>query len=423
MTDDSTPTDGLAEGLGDGLADGLADGLGDGPLGFGRPLAGADQESGMVTALCARVIAATEPGAHGSVGPLDLRRLIEREVRFVAPLAERDVQRGLADAAEARLTGIGELDEWVRDPTVDEVLVNADSEIWIDRGGALQRVGQLGGQPLEHIIERILAPVGRRLDSTSPIVDARLADGSRVCAVSAPVSVDGTCLSIRRFAATPRSLASFTDATGAILMAEIIAARCNLVVTGATSSGKTSLLASIIASLVASERVVVIEDTAELPLGTRHVVRLEARPASPDGPPPIVLTELVRTALRLRPDRLVVGEIRGDEVLGMVQAMNTGHDGSFSTVHANGPLDALYRLESLVLRAAPTWPMAAIREQLARSIDVVVHVGRGTDGTRRIQSVSEVLPTLSADGVPATRMIAQLDRDRLVRHAPLSRRR
>jgi len=395
------------------------------PCGDGRSsaLSATAREADIVDTLCARVIAATEPGTHGMGGPLDLRRLIEREVRFVAPLADTATQARFADAADARLTGIGELDEWVRDPAVDEVLVNADSEIWIDRGGALQRVGRLSGQPLEHIIERILAPIGRRLDSTSPIVDARLADGSRVCAVSAPVSVDGTCLSIRRFAAEPRSLASFTDPPGALLMAEIVAARCNLVVTGATSSGKTSLLASIIASLPASERIVVIEDTAELPLGTRHVVRLEARPASPDGPPPITLPELVRTALRLRPDRLVVGEIRGDEVLGMVQAMNTGHDGSFSTVHANGPLDAMYRLESLVLRAAPTWPMLAIREQLARSIDVVVHVGRGADGTRRIQSVSEVLPTLLPDGSPGTQIIAQLDRDRLVRHAPLSRRR
>jgi pilus assembly protein CpaF len=383
----------------------------------GEPLADA------VDLLCTRVIEATDGTGDDTAVRADLRPVVDREVRFVAPLADQAAQRRLANAAHARLTGIGELDPWVRDPDVDEVLVNANSEIWVDRGGALVRVGELRSQPLGHIIERILAPIGRRLDSTSPIVDARLADGSRVCAVSAPVSVDGTCLSIRRFAAAPRPLQSFTDVAGAELIAEVIEARCNLVVTGATSSGKTSLLASIIASLDSSERIVVIEDTAELPLGTHHVVRLEARPTSPDGPPPITLPELVRTALRLRPDRLIVGEIRGDEVLGMVQAMNTGHDGSFSTVHANGPLDAMYRLESLVLRAAPTWPMPAIREQLARSIDVVVHVGRGPDGIRRVQSVSEVDAALSVDGTPHTRPVAEFDGDSLVRCAPLTRRR
>ena len=392
------------------------------------PLRGnsAEPSTDAVDALCARVIkittAADEQGG-GKAKRADLRPVVDREVRFVAPLAARDAQHRLANAAHARLTGIGELDSWVRDPGVDEVLVNADSEIWVDRGGALVQVGTLRSQPLDHIIERILAPVGRRLDSTSPIVDARLADGSRVCAVSPPVSVDGTCLSIRRFAAAPRPLRAFTDAGGAQLIADVIDARCNVVVIGATSSGKTSLLASIIASLHTTERVVVIEDTAELPLGRHHVVRLEARPESPDGPPPITLPALVRTALRLRPDRLVVGEIRGDEVLGMVQAMNTGHDGSFSTVHANGPLDAMYRLESLVLRAAPTWPMRAIREQLARSIDVVVHVGRGPNGTRRIQSVSEVDADLDADGAPGTRLIAEFDGVSLNRCAPLTRRR
>lgn len=373
--------------------------------------------------LCSRVIEVTNGTEIDTAARIDLRPVVDREVRFVAPLADHAAQRRLADAAHARLTGIGELDPWVRDPDVDEVLVNANSEIWIDRGGALVRVGELRSQPVGHIIERILAPIGRRLDSTSPIVDARLADGSRVCAVSAPVSIDGTCLSIRRFATAPRPLGSFTNDVGTKLIADVMTARCNLVVTGATSSGKTSLLASIIASLETSERIVVIEDTAELPLGKHHVVRLEARPTSPDGPPPITLPDLVRTALRLRPDRLIVGEIRGDEVLGMVQAMNTGHDGSFSTVHANGPLDAMYRLESLVLRAAPSWPLAAIREQLARSIDIVVHVVRGDEGTRRVQSVSEVDPALSVDGTPNTRPIAEFDGDSLIRCAPLTRRR
>ena len=321
----------------------------------------------------------------------DVAEAANVEARHVAPLATTDEQRRLAEAAVARLTGLGELDEWVNDVTVDEVLVNADNHIWVDRGGQLLRVGELTSQPLGNIIERILAPSGRRLDLTTPIVDARLADGARVCAVIGPVGVDGASLSIRRFGSSARDLAEFTNSLGVELLGQVVDQRCNVVVSGATSSGKTSLLAALIATLPDNERIVVLEDTAELPIGAQHVVRLEARPAAPDGPPAIDLNDLVRTALRLRPDRLVVGEIRGPEVLGLVQAMNTGHDGSFSTCHANGPLDALLRLESLVLQAAPTWPLPAIRQQLARSLDVVVHIGRSrSDGQRRLVSISEV---------------------------------
>ena len=346
------------------------------------------------------------------------------EARHVAPLATTDEQRRLAEAAIARLTGLGELDEWVSDVTVDEVLVNADNHIWIDRGGELLRVGTLSSQPLGNIIERILAPIGRRLDLTTPIVDARLADGSRVCAVIGPVGVDGASLSIRRFARSARQLAAFTDPIGVKILIQIVERRCNVVVSGATSSGKTSLLAALIAALPAHERIVVLEDTAELPIGAQHVVRLEARPPAPDGPPAIDLNDLVRTALRLRPDRLVVGEIRGPEVLGLVQAMNTGHDGSFSTCHANGPHDALLRLESLILQAAPTWPLPAIRQQLARSLDVVVHISRSrSDGKRRLVSICEVgVP--NHDGEPSLVPIAELRTgERLVQVGVLQSRR
>ena len=346
------------------------------------------------------------------------------EARHVAPLATTDEQRRLAEAAIARLTGLGELDEWVSDVTVDEVLVNADNHIWIDRGGELLRVGTLSSQPLGNIIERILAPIGRRLDLTTPIVDARLADGSRVCAVIGPVGVDGASLSIRRFARSARQLAAFTDPIGVKILIQIVERRCNVVVSGATSSGKTSLLAALIAALPAHERIVVLEDTAELPIGAQHVVRLEARPPAPDGPPAIDLNDLVRTALRLRPDRLVVGEIRGPEVLGLVQAMNTVHDGSFSTCHANGPHDALLRLESLILQAAPTWPLPAIRQQLARSLDVVVHISRSrSDGKRRLVSICEVgVP--NHDGEPSLVPIAELRTgERLVQVGVLQSRR
>ena len=348
-------------------------------------------------------------------GRIDLAATADREVRRMLPLDSRAEQRRVARAAVARLTGLGQLEELVDDPTVDEVLVNAAGDIWVDRAGRLHRAGHLVGQPLEHLVERILAPIGRRLDSSSPVVDARLADGSRVCAVVPPVGVDGPSLSIRRFARVVRPLTEFIDGVGVAVLREVLGARCNVVVSGATSSGKTSLLASLLRHLPAEERLVVLEDTAELPLDNDHAVRLEARPASPDGPPPIELTDLVRTALRLRPDRLVIGEVRGAEVVGLVQAMNTGHDGSWSTCHANGAVDALIRLETLVLQSAPAWPLAAVRRQLLRSVDVVIHVARGgPDGRRRIESIVEVVDDgVAADvgELPTVRPLVDVDAD------------
>ena len=360
--------------------------------------------------------------AHQTSDPAEL---IASEVRRLAPLAPADAHARLAQRAIAHLRGLGELDALVSDDTIDEVLVNAGSEIWIDRDGALQYIGTLRAEPIDLLIERVLAPLGRRVDRTSPIVDARLADGARVCAVLPPIAVDGPMLSIRRFRQRVVSIDAFTGATGCALLAEVLQARCNLVVSGATSSGKTSLVAALVANIDASHRLLVVEDTAELPLRHPHAVRLEARPASIDGPGPVDLAQLVRTALRLRPDRIVVGEVRGDEVLALVQAMNTGHDGSIATCHANGPADALLRLESLVLQAAPTWPLAAIRHQLARSIDVVVHVERGSDGDRRIAEIAEVAPPSPGGvGVASTRPLARLDaRGDLVTVATLGRRR
>jgi pilus assembly protein CpaF len=373
----------------------------------------ADAEGHLVAELCRRV--ARRRG--------DVATLVDDEVRRLAPLSTPADQRRLAREAVARLSGLGDLEELVADPTIDEVLVNDGREIWIERAGALERVGLLDGQPVEHLIERILAPIGRRLDRTTPIVDARLASGARVCAVVPPVAVDGTSLSIRRFSATIRPLESFTDDTGLDLCRALIAERCNVIVCGATSSGKTSLLASLTTLVPDNERVLVLEDTAELPVAGRHTVRLEARPATADLPTAVTLDELVRTALRLRPDRLVVGEIRGPEVLGLVQAMNTGHDGSFSTCHANSPLDALLRLESLVLQAAPTWPLVAIRQQLARSIDVVVHVARHGDGFRRIESISEICVPEAGDALvpPALRVLGRQRPDGFELHGSLSR--
>ena len=355
----------------------------------------------------------------------DVAAIVESEVRQAFPLHSRDDQQRLAQHAVARLVGLGDLDVLLRDPSVDEVLVNAGSEIWVDRGGTVIAAGHLHGQRVEHLLERILAPIGRRIDRTAPIVDARLPDGSRVCAVLPPVAVDGAVLSIRRFPSDTRAIDEFTGPGGQALLHEILAARCNVLVSGATSSGKTSLLSALLSATAAGERVLVIEDTCELAIGRGGAVRFEARPALADGPPPVTLADLVRAALRLRPDRIVVGEVRGDEVLALVQAMNTGHDGSMSTCHANGPVDALYRLETLVLQAAPTWPLAAIRQQLQRSIDIVVHVERDARAKRRtVTEISEVVDAHESAGPPAVRTLARTSPSgRLEVVAALTRRR
>jgi pilus assembly protein CpaF len=347
--------------------------------------------------------------------PGDPAALVQEEVRRLAPLCSPDEQLQLADQAVAHLRGLGELDQYIRDDAVDEVLVNAGREIWIDRNGTLHHVGRLDADGVEILIERVLAPLGRRVDRTSPIVDARLADGARVCAVLPPIAVDGPMLSIRRFRRDVLPLGAFTGSNGSVLLQQVLHDRCNVIVSGATSSGKTSLVATLVSHIAPAQRLVVVEDTAELPLRHPHAVRLEARPATIDGPDAVDLAHLVRTALRLRPDRIVVGEVRGDEVLALVQAMNTGHDGSLSTCHANGPTDALLRLETLVLQAAPTWPLAAIRHQLARSIDVIVHIERHGDGHRRIVDIAEVAPpSTTADESttsPAVRSLGRLGTD------------
>ncbi|MFT6292577.1 MAG: pilus assembly protein CpaF [Ilumatobacter sp.] len=366
--------------------------------------------SDAVNTICASV--------HDQTGDLD--DLLDAAVRLVTPLSTRDERRAIHDAAMAQIAGLGELDALVTDPDVDEVLVNGD-QIWVDRHGRIEPAGRLTGTTIEQVIERILAPIGRRVDRTTPIVDARLADGARVCAVVAPVAINGSSLSIRRFAAAVRPLADFTDLAGSRLVEEIVARRCNVVVIGSTSSGKTSLLAAMISHVDDAERLIVLEDTAELPCSAPHAVRFEARPATAEGVAAIDLSDLVRTALRLRPDRLIVGEVRSTECLALVQAMNTGHDGSFSTCHANSPLDALLRLESLVLQAAPQWPLAAVRQQLARSIDVIVQVSR-IGGQRHIVSICEVA-TPDAARSPAVHELGAHREGHFTQTAPLQRTR
>jgi pilus assembly protein CpaF len=329
---------------------------------------------------------------HGEVD-----HVVADQVDRLAPLATAEHRRLAIARATARLDGLDGLDEHLRDPLIDEVMVNRGREVWIDRGEAPQRVADLPEGAIDVVLERVLGPLGKRLDRTTPIVDARLPDGARVCAVVAPIAVDGTTVSIRRHRTRQIPIDRFAEPACTDLLTEIVGRRANVLVTGATSSGKTTLLAALTALVGRNERIVVIEDTTELVLDGLHTVRLESRAESVDGIRSVELAELVRTALRLRPDRLIVGEFRGTEVLAVLQALNTGHDGSLATCHANSALDGLRRVETLVMQASPTWPLMAIRRQVSRSIDVVIHLHRTADGGRRIAEAVEVI---ESDGEP-----------------------
>lgn len=293
----------------------------------------------------------------------------------------------------AEQSPLGGLERWLLDPAVTELMVNAGTDVWVERAGRVERVGSIRTSTLMGAIEHILAPIGRRLDRTHPIVDARLPDGSRLCAVVHPIAVDGPCLTIRRFSTRPVPLDAFAPPPVASLLRDLVARRCNLLVSGATSSGKTTLLNALAQHVPLGSRLITLEDVAELQLPHPHVVRLETREATADGVGEVTLAQLLRTALRLRPDRLVVGEVRGSEAVHLLQALNTGHDGSLSTVHANGSLDALDRLATLVVQEVANWPLAAVHQHVSRAIDAVVHVVRGADGRRVVAEVVEVVPS------------------------------
>ncbi len=293
----------------------------------------------------------------------------------------------------ARVDGLGPLEPLLADPDITELMINAGTDVWVERGGRLEHtdVALAPGQA-DQLVERIIAPLGLRVDRTSPIVDARLPDGSRVHAVVAPLAIDGTCLCIRRFAARAWPLDAFANEEVAALLRWAVEARCNMVVSGATSSGKTSLLNALAGLVPRRERIITIEDAAELRLPGEHIVRLESRPATAEGVGAVTTRQLLRAALRMRPDRLVVGEVRGAEALDMVQALNTGHDGSLATCHANSAIDALRRIESMVLEGAPALPLVAVREHVHSSVDVVVHTARAPGGHRHVAEVVEVHP-------------------------------
>ena len=344
------------------------------------------------------------------------RAVVARVVRELAPVLAADAADAVAARVLARVSGLGPLEPLMGDPAITEVMVNGGGRVWIERDGAL--VGTpllLRIDEVELLIERVLAPLGRRVDPVSPMVDARLADGSRVNVVVPPLAVDGPCVTIRRFSVRALSLDDLAAPPVAELLRWAVSARSNVVVVGATGSGKTTLLNALAGEVGAAERIITVEDAAELRLPGPHVVRLEARPPSADGVGAVSLRDLVRNALRMRPDRVIVGEVRGPEALDMLQALNTGHDGSLSTCHANGPDDGLRRLETLVLTAGTGLPLDAVRDQLAAAVDLVIHVARGAGGARRVAAVTEVPPPEArGEGRLVGRLLTSVDGRRVV---------
>jgi len=362
-------------------------------------------------ALKARVLARLlADGPSGRLGER-VADLVAREGPLLAP----DDQARVVREVLAEVCGLGALEPILADPEVTEVMVNGPGRVWVERGGRLERSAvSLDTPAIEHLIEKVVAPLGLRVDRSSPLVDARLADGSRVNAVVPPLAVDGPCLTVRRFGARAIPLAAFAPPPVVALLAWAVAARLNVLVSGGTGAGKTTLLNALAGCIPDGERVVTVEDAAELRLPGDHVVRLEARPANAEGAGEVRIRELVRNALRMRPDRIVVGEVRGPEALDMLQAMNSGHEGSLSTCHANSPDDALRRLETMVLMGDVALPLEAVSAQVEAALDLVVQVARRPDGPRRIVAVAEVVErggAPSADGrePPRTRPLADAD--------------
>ena len=303
------------------------------------------------------------------------------------------LERQIADD----VLGYGPLEPFLRDPSVTEIMVNGYDQVYIERTGMIQETDAsfLDDSHLLRIIDRIVSQVGRRVDESSPMVDARLPDGSRVNAIISPLALRGPSLTIRKFAQDALTLESLVELgtmtpQTADFLAQCVRGKLNLLISGGTGTGKTTLLNAVSQFVPSSERIVTVEDAAELRLQQRHVVPLESRPPNVEGEGEVRIRDLVRNALRMRPDRIIVGEVRGAETLDMLQAMNTGHDGSLTTIHANSARDALHRLEMLVLMAGVELPVKAIREQIAGGFDLLVHISRLVDGSRRITQVTEI---------------------------------
>ncbi len=347
------------------------------------------------------------------VDKLDLSRVgemkgdaLKREIRLVVEhlcdaentLLNRSERDRIVDEVLDETFGLGPLEFLLKDPTISDILINGPKSIFVERRGRLEKteVEFRDNGHLMQIIDRIVSRVGRRVDETSPMVDARLEDGSRVNAIIPPLALDGAAVSIRRFGATPvrlEDLLNFKAFTPemVMLLEGCIKARLNMIICGGTGSGKTTLLNTLSSFIQNDQRVVTIEDAAELRLQQEHVVRLETRPANIEGTGAITATDLVKNALRMRPERIIIGECRGGETLDMLQAMNTGHDGSLTTVHANTPRDGIARLETLVMMAGYDLPVKAIRQQIAGAVDVVIQASRLQGGPRRVTHITEIV--------------------------------
>ncbi len=336
-----------------------------------------------------------------SLTEAEMRRLAVGELSTVLaeeqlPLTKAE-KAALANDIAADVLGYGPLQPFLADPTVTEVMANNIDGIWVERSGKLEMTDARFSSEahLRRVIERIVSAVGRRIDESQPMVDARLPDGSRVNAIIPPLAVDGPALTIRKFARdifSAEDLVEFGTASAEVmgLLSSCVEGKLNILVSGGTGTGKTTLLNVLSSFIPEDERIVTIEDAVELQLHQRHRIRLEARSRNIEGRGEVTIRDLVRNSLRMRPDRIIVGEVRGGEALDMLQAMNTGHEGSLSTLHANTPRDALSRIETMVLMAGLDLPVRAIREQVSSAIDVIVHLSRLRDGTRRITQIVEV---------------------------------
>lgn len=328
---------------------------------------------------------------------VEIRRILEDMVALESiPLSRADRDR-LVMEVQHEVFGLGPLETLMKDPEISDILVNSASNVFVERYGKLEKtdVRFRDDAHLMQIIERIVTRVGRRVDESSPMVDARLADGSRVNAIIPPLALDGPVLSIRRFGTerlTVNDLIQFNSIPAQIaeVAAACVKSRLNMLVSGGTGAGKTTLLNCLSNFIPDNERIVTIEDSAELKLQQEHIVRLETRPANIEGQGAVTARDLVRNALRMRPDRIVIGEVRGGEALDMMQAMNTGHDGSISTIHANSARDALSRLETMMLMAGIALPERALREQVASALDIIVQLTRLSDGSRKVVEFAEV---------------------------------
>ncbi|MFD2368597.1 CpaF family protein [Brevibacillus sp. GCM10020057] len=336
-----------------------------------------------------------------SLAPGEMRLAIERmvsqymsEEKVVIPRSEKEL---LLTRLINESVGLGPLEPLLADPEITEISINGHAEVYVEKGGRLELTDLKfrDEEHLRHIVDRIVAPLGRRIDESSPMVDARLKDGSRVNAVIPPISLNGTLVSIRKFRKEPYSMddlmrfGSFDEAMCRFLQA-VVEAKMNVLISGGTGSGKTTLLNAVSHSIPPFERVITIEDSAELRLDRPNCIGLEARPPNMEGKGEITIRHLVKNSLRMRPDRIIVGEVRGAEAFDMLQAMNTGHEGSLTTVHANSPQDAFTRLEGMVVMAGLDLPSAVIREYIVSALDVIVQVTRLSDGTRKMVSISEV---------------------------------